>query len=348
MLLPCAWGALQDLIRAIREKKWPVNLLIIGGMLLLSAVSTWKSGNADTTLFMAFVVAPFLLKIRVGKALIAFSALQIVIVLLTSVLSMSDQVMYNTVFRAGALRVYFGFTHPTHGPILFLFASMMLLMNLKDRGRKIALPLLFLGHVFFYRYTDSRTCFAVAAVLTLGTWALMNFPKLEKWLNWISPAAMPVSVLFSFIAPFTIAGMGGTDNFFGRLRLAQGAMQTYPVTLFGQPIKWVGVYSQKIGEGAYNFVDNHYTAVLLEYGLVYLLLVLAIYAVILAYGIRAHKPLLTLSVVLALGFAIMEPRLWQLTFNALPLFFGEAMIFLMQEHQKKKQLKAPPEEMPAA
>ncbi len=333
---PCLVETVLLLISSIRDKKWPKELLVTAGM---GAVAYWtyrQNGSLDSLLFMLFMLVPFLLKIPVRKVLPVIAAGQILFVIIVFLLSRQDIIMYELSSREGAVRHYFGFTHPTHGPILFLFAGFLLLTSLPDRGRKVVLPILLAFHVLLYRYCDARTCFFTACAFTLGTCVLMAFPKVGKWTGRLSLFIMPAVLLFSFLSPFMVSDtIPATNTFIQRLFLARNGLQTWPVTLFGQRIKWVGAYMARTGQGAYNFVDNHYVSLLLEYGIVYFLLILAVYGIILVYSWRTSRSVLNLAIMLILLFAVMEPRLWQMTFNAMPLFFGEAVYWLLEGRGKE-------------
>ncbi len=339
---PCVPEALLLAIRGIRERHLPWELPVCAVMLGLSAVTSWKLGSANPLLYIFLALAPMLLKVPMKRVLPVFAAVQILTVTALYLLSAQDVILYQYGSRAdGTLRHFFGFTHTTHGPIILLFSGMLLILYLKERGRLIALPVFFLIEALLFRYCNARVCFFISAAFTLGTWLLTVFPKLGKLSTRLSPLVLPLSVVFSMVSPFLVKGTAMTsDTFLNRLQLARQALEEWPVTLFGQKITWVGHFGVESGRGTYNFVDNHYVSVLLEYGVFYLLMVLLIYGAVILYSRRRELAMMNMIAMLVLVFAIMEPRLWEMTFNAVPLLFGEAMTGLAEDRRERKRKQA--------
>ena len=108
------------------------------------------------------------------------------------------------------------------------------------------------------------------------------------------------------------------DLLSGRLRLGKQGIAEYGISLLGNSIKWVG-YSADAVEGTYNYVDCSYLQILLEYGLIFLVMVIAIYTVIIYKAVKNENYFLLWSVIFVLIFSITEPRLMNLSFNPFPL-----------------------------
>lgn len=74
-----------------------------------------------------------------------------------------------------------------------------------------------------------------------------------------------------------------------RLRLGANAIEQYGFSLFGKPIEWIGFSIKKttmeeaIG---YNYVDSSYLQLGLNYGLIFLGVVLLIYSIIMNRAIK--------------------------------------------------------------
>ena len=78
----------------------------------------------------------------------------------------------------------------------------------------------------------------------------------------------------------------------GRLALGQNGIQKYGIHLFGTPVKWIGNNQQVLLHGytgTYNYVDNSYLQILLQYGIILFFLVLIAYAYVMYNSIKNEK-----------------------------------------------------------
>ena len=110
--------------------------------------------------------------------------------------------------------------------------------------------------------------------------------------------------------------------YFGKI-----ALETYGVSLFGQPITWLtGTDGTKVSGMDYFYVDSSYLHLGLNYGMLFLIIVLLIYSVVLYKAVRQKDYYLISIVTVILVFSVTEPRLMNLAFNPFPLLaFGKQM-----------------------
>ena len=101
----------------------------------------------------------------------------------------------------------------------------------------------------------------------------------------------------------------------GRLRLGYQAIADYGVTLFGHPIEWIGFALGTAPDKAYNYVDCSYLQVMLEYGVVFLILIVLLYSLAIRKAIAKKRYDLCWILLFILIFSITEPRLADLAFN---------------------------------
>lgn len=94
------------------------------------------------------------------------------------------------------------------------------------------------------------------------------------------------------------------------------AIQIYPIRpIGGQVIKWQGFNKDSTGFVGYNYVDNSYIQLLLQYGLFLLLMVLAFYAIGIYRGIRDDKRYVSWILVIICIYCLLDPFLIRFTFN---------------------------------
>lgn len=147
------------------------------------------------------------------------------------------------------LRIYFS----TWTPCSFSDSVIDVLVSLS----KAAWMEEFLGisvlNFVLYHFTIARTSFYSGRVCShnefdyrLAAFKIQGLP-LCRWKSWrylIPGLTVFVFLFFIFLClaynPDLLAWERLDDMLSGRLRLGQSALQTYPLTLFGQTVKWLG------------------------------------------------------------------------------------------------------------
>ena len=114
--------------------------------------------------------------------------------------------------------------------------------------------------------------------------------------------------------------------FSNRFRMMNEAFDKYGFTWFGEKIEWVG-YGGLIDPvastaGKYNFVDCSYGKVLLDYGIIFFVLVLIGYAVIYHTASKELDYALIIAISVVLVVSVMEPRLVSIEMNPFVLLLG--------------------------
>ena len=100
-------------------------------------------------------------------------------------------------------------------------------------------------------------------------------------------------------------------------------MEEFGIRLLGQKIDWVGygglghVFQSLDRE--YNYVDCSYIQMMLEYGVIFLAIVVGIYTIAVYRAVKEEDWYLVFALLIVLGFGITEPRLMNFAFNPFPL-----------------------------
>lgn len=220
-------------------------------------------------------------------------------------------------------RHFLGFIWTSMGPYLYFFIVLEIILLKKEKVSRIFYFMLWAIEYWFYMMTDSKMAFMLTSVV------LAFFAFFRKKIN--KGILLKKIEGESIIIPYIVAAFSimihwlYTDNniilnklntmLSGRLQLGYQAIKEYGVTLWGQPIEWIGYSRIEELRGAYNYVDSSYVRLMLEFGLIFLILVVAAYGIILKRAIKNKDFYLAWVVIFVLIFNVTEPRLINLTFN---------------------------------
>ena len=136
--------------------------------------------------------------------------------------------------------------------------------------------------------------------------------------KWAYPICAGVSILLTAAWRLSqplwdkLPGLGSVK---ARLLFGRLAMEEYPLSLFGSPIPMAGAGGSEQGPAFYFFLDNAYVAILLRFGVVFLLLFLALMTAAQVRFAREKRPYaMFLLAVFALD-CLMDFELMDLSYN---------------------------------
>lgn len=239
------------------------------------------------------------------------------------------------------VRYSLGYIFPLELHAHFLMISLLYLYLFpKQHGWK-SLLLISVLNFGLYQFTIARTSFLLteaAAVLSFvcGVLPYSVKEKITGWKHWKTVVPILTAIVFvSFIVvclmynPKVLLWERIDDALSGRLRLGRSALETYPITLFGQRIEWVGTGGPEgvyVWENTYNFVDNAYIKDLMDNGLVFWVLEILAFIWLQLKFLKKNNLMAFLIVWVFFGLGMMEPRLILLPFGFLLLFFSQAAL----------------------
>ena len=243
---------------------------------------------------------------------------------------------------ADRTRHFLGFSWTTTGAILFLFIILQYIYLRHGELSWIETLAIILISMFFYLMTDSRFAFAICVCSALFFAMFKNLINKGR-----------ITVLFKkilIIVPELVALFAIAIHYFyndsnpvykrinsllsGRLLLGRNAIKQYGIPLFGQKIEWIGYSISEKLKGEYNYVDCSYIQILLEYGLLFLIIVLAFYSLMIKKSIDNKQYYFTWILLIILIFSVIEPRLLNLTFNPIPLLVVSGYNNLVEKHTR--------------
>ena len=275
-----------------------VMLILIADLILFSSLSRWALIFSALTLAMGLpimlattrkieLMAMLLLIIggisvserKLLRMYIVITAVLVPAVILSSVIGWLPWDS-TARFGEGRIRYYLGFTY-TNYTGHFLLSAVLAWAAFKDRCFTVleTIVILFLN-ALVYHYTYGRAaCWCVILFLAL-VWLIRLFPglsrlKLAKLATiWI----MPVLTAIIFFLAVHADRFTRLDNLMNnRISQPYKALQKYGIHLFGTEVEWVtgraGI--DRAASQEYLFVDDSYLNILIHYGPVMLVFVLA-------------------------------------------------------------------------
>ncbi|OON88450.1 hypothetical protein BXO88_01270 [Oribacterium sp. C9] len=346
-------GVAKSSLKEMCKKKFPpMSQIILVGMLAVSIISAYFSRKSEAFVIMLIIAATVEVKPDTKKLFMLIAGIQFCSIIFFWYLSM-EGILPNEIrdLDRGILgRHSFGFAYVTFPPMLMLFITMEYIYA---RGVE-TVTLTEMGILGVINYILFRYCVSRNSVIIAGVYLMSVF--LYKYLSVIIDKLMAlgmkiygmlIAVLLavSFLGPglYVKYWKGDVSEELGtltaRLWLSYSAMQRYNVfTLFGQKIEWE---APLLGEnkGDYIFVDNAYLHLLLDFGVVFFVVVILIYLFIIDTFKVKNEYINCIMMILILVLAVVDPRLWVLVFNPFPLLLSigyEDMIIKMTLRRKKK------------
>ncbi len=321
------------------QKSWLIYVVLIAVILSLGMIIA-----NSTTMFLYFWIISACTGITDKKILRTVMYVQMSILCVTVLMSQTG--IIQDFIDGERERHYLGFTWTTTAPILFFY---IILQYLYICDMQLTVPkfiLFMIINVWFFVMTNTRLAFVLLSA-TLIFALLYNYTfikklRLEK-LKYLFILAPEGIALFSiglhaFYDSNSSLWQSLDDLLTGRLHLGYEAIQEYGFSLFGQKITWYGngLRSQVGQEGiAYNYVDCSYLQILLQYGLVFLIIVLLAYSIIMWKAIQEKRYSACWVILVILIFAITEPRLVNMAFNPFIL-----LVFTKAEVEEKTSVRS--------
>lgn len=152
-------------------------------------------------------------------------------------------------------------------------------------------------------------------------------------LGMAAPGIVGVGTIVCYLVYNSSSAMWqAVDQFLtGRLALGDAAIQTYGINLFGHDITWIGngIFPS---DAAYNYVDCSYIQLMLSYGALFIIAVIAIYVIAAIKAVRIKDYTLVWVLFFVSVYAVTEPYLVNLA--ATPLIIlafaelnGEPLVY---------------------
>lgn len=323
-----------------KMKKNKVFILVF--IFLIFMISCISSTNKTLLLYLLVLFASINIDKREIMRLTAhLQGFFLAIVVLLSQIGIMEDYLFGK--RRDRIRHGLGFSWTTTGPILYFYFMLGYIYLRKEKFSVAEAILLEVINIFFYKLTDTRMAFMLST-LFLIFFSVQNLNRrCWKKLSKLKGFYLLIPMALCLLAFVSAIYFNPNQHIFAlvnkllsnRLMLGHRAIKEYGFTLFGQPIKWMG-YSIKhptLANSKYNYVDSSYLQLALNYGVLLITVVVAMYTYGIYKAIRQQDYYLVFIYLFVLVFALTEPRLMNFAFNPFPL-----MVFSGKPIKKWKRI----------
>lgn len=208
-----------------------------------------------------------------------------------------------------------GFGYYSTFPFLVLYSSIAYIYLKKDTVKIYHYALVVLVNLIMYRLTTLNLTFYLTFLFIALDYSLVKIKKVK--LNQgpvmaVSSLLYPLGVLATsfMMAKYNPEAAGWTKlntAMHGRPDLSHQAYLRYPLSLFGNRISMTGNSALRTtAPGAYFYIDSGFAYSLLGYGLIFTLVVVALYSVLYLYSCRTNNKHLYAWLTCVLIFTMMN------------------------------------------
>ncbi|MDR0221280.1 MAG: hypothetical protein LBI54_07755 [Lachnospiraceae bacterium] len=303
-------------------------MTIIGGLLALSAVNYYISGEKSALLYVMMVTGmKNISRERIFRvALLTWTMSFGGMFLLTAAHILDSPFKVHEKFGLGPLlRWGLGQPHPNVLHISYLTFAMLFIYVYTYQGKKVSLwtlALLMLGNVYVFLYSLSSTGLVAVSVLlflNLYWYFRQKFSLAEKILV---SSFLPLCLLLSFAAPLLLTGRAfDLVNRIVNWRLFQARH-----FLTGTAPSLFGTQLSAITDTHYT-MDNSFVFAYVAYGIVMFALIMAAYFLLIHRFLKAGKGVELSLVIAALTAGLTEPFLFNGSFKNVTLLFLGALLY---------------------
>ena len=318
----CYLGAVIKVLRdCYREKQ-------IWGIFLVIACVLATVLKSESQLYLFYFLMIFAAKdINANKLVKITCWIQGILLLLIvglSQLGILSDYMFDTNSR---MRHGLGFTWASHGSTIFFFFIMAYVYLRNEKATIYEYAVLSAINYWLYQMTDARMGFYLSTLFLIYVFVMKYYWQNRKEKIRKNKVLVLAPAFFCVVALVLHMRYDKNNALFaslnqmlsGRLELGFKAMEKYGLTLFGQPILWVG-HGHGASAQEYNYVDSSYLQILFENGVISLVLVVLLYTYIMYRAIKIKDFYLQSILLCILVFSVTEPRLFNLSFNIFPFF----------------------------
>lgn len=327
-------------VKLLYDSKYTENEIIkILLMVMLLGVISFHVGN--NVLFCSFFFIIAARNMDMNHLIKIIFWIQVILTIGMAALSQLGVVSDWTYHLEGRNRHSLGYLYPSYISSIFFYVILAYLLIRRNRLKLIEVVIIEVLNGIIFFLTDSKTSFFLTAITLMVFW-LIKFYKKELKMNVYSKilyvASIPIIAIVSIMACFLYSEENKVllfiNNFINnRLIMGHNAFLDHGLSLFGEQIQWIGYgglgYLNSSLQGEYNFVDCSYVKVLLDYGIIFFVLMICGYALVSVRAIKNKDRYMCLCIIFMCIYSIIEPRIIEFGFNpfvlTLSALFGKNM-----------------------
>lgn len=315
-------------------------MLKIVAMILILGIISLNFGN--NILFCSFLFIIAARNLNVEKLIKAAFYIQILLTICMAGLSYFGVITDWTYNLEGRNRHSLGYLYPSYISSIFFYVTLAYLFMRRKKVRFLEVVFIGFINVIIFHLTDSKTSFAIVFLAVIVLWA-MKFYKKRLENRFISKLIYVYSI--PFIAAISILAcylynegnriLVLINSFINnRLIMGHNALLEYGLSLFGKKIMWTGYgglgYLSSSLQDEYNYVDCSYVKILLDYGVIFFVIMIFGYMLVAKRAIEKNDRYMCMCILFMCIYSMIEPRIIEFGFNpfvlTLSALFGKNIV----------------------
>ncbi len=304
-------------------------------LVLLSIIISYISKNKSLIITLLIIMA--IKKIDLEKIFKTVYKSLIIIFFTIIILSILQLIPDWTYMRGNIVRHSMGFIYPTDCASVFLMLTLLYLYNNKLNITWYHFAWIEIVNIFLFKCTDSRLSFLLInfALIVAVTMKIKKFKtyltknqtrKKLRIIAYIMPIFFLVLTNYLIFLPTKSVIFERADTLLSRRIInSKNAYEKYGIHPFGKKIEWKGwggygyIKTEKNYE--YNYVDNSYARILLEYGIIFTIILVYGYIKLLLYC-SDKNIVLYIIIGIILIWSFVEPCIVNISRNIFVISFS--------------------------
>lgn len=336
-----------------REQKRSKKQLI--GVLLVM-ISYFIVAYANDSFFSSIGLIPIFIYIarKTDYKKIAFFSLIIMsVTLFTVVFAAKIHFIPNIVsgLGSGRKREFLGFRFPLNAPTMAFNITALYIYLREEKINLIDSSVLCLLNTYLFTKTNSKLSYFLSLVLIVLAFVLkykqrelVKLKALTNVLTYVFIFTFSLSIIIALLYSKNIEFLYELDELVeGRISYANKSLVEYGVTLFGEDIPWIGWGVDANGnknattQFEYFYVDNMYIQYMQRYGMIVMMILLAVYTMTLKKA-RKDNDIYCLAILSIIALRFMIDNLsFQLYYNTFVLMISYKLLYNISLSDKFKE-----------
>jgi len=343
MGISCLLAAAVIIIGLIRKtyRIRPIVFLVIFG--IITALSWYFS--RDTLLLWMFLMIAAAYG-QDGERIVRIAVITVSAMLVFTIALSLTGVTEDFIFvDGGRMRHSLGYNWATNAPTLLFFLGLAYIFIRKERMKFWEFIILEAANVFLFIMTDTNIPFLLMSLYLILFFVETLFKNHWRILRHLNSLYVFVPVIICALSVLICVLFNPDSESWQRLNSALNhrlgyvweGIRRFGITPFGRQIAWIGnaVGGAEGAEGAYNYVDCSYMQILLNYGVVFLAAVTALYTALVRNALKVRDHWLISITAFVMIHSFTEPRLYNMAFNVIPV-----LAFAMLRESEVETLKS--------
>lgn len=329
------FGYVMCLIKILITDTFAVkNIVKILLIFLLVSIATLRSESL--TIFTDVFLIVACKNVRLEKTIKLDLKIRFLFLIGIALVCLTNLIPDTLDYRNGILsRHSLGFAHPNRFALhIFMICIYYLYINYYKIKIRQIIMIFFLGFFTLFLSDGRTSCLGIFLVLIIAILNRYNLKRkkdsiIEKNIKIVSTLSVIFSISFSILAPVLyllgIFKINSESTFGSRIYMSSQGIRNYGITLFGQKIDLVTSIMARLTGRVANGIDNAYIYILVNYGVIILLLFIALIVVALKYAIKRSDYAGVLCFLIIIAVGIMENQILNIESDLFLLYVGKAL-----------------------